>query len=575
MDKKINFRILMLVVTIISLTGCGLSRIPASDVKDPSSPISSRETPVTQELGCFGDMLTTYRRIQTGAPTLTQSAKTIPIAVISVADKTGVYNNFGVSEIPKDMTDMAIGSIAKIGGALRLIHIPKDEEYVTSYYAEFGRSSGMDQSGNHVSLPSFFSKFAPRHYQNNVILVYGNLTEYDRTLKNHKTGLDGSIDYMSTDTRQGVLKQGTSEQQVYEDRADDSGGLSASYGNVENVSRMTMDFRVVKLNDGGMVSSESAVTNTILLYQRAEDKSFGVSLNGKSLGTLSTFGISGAVGYANTMTNVDARHAALRMLIERSAMEALGKTYNLPYWRCLAKEKAEEKNTNNVVDNSEKVFVVKPNDSIQLSDEAIRNVSNGIANQYPNSMMDKNVDLNVISAVKRYFEREDYLDKDTRSISFIQRPSEVSQSLDYLASNSPRVSEIQEFVAMEKKKFNTQKAEEKQKNEEWLSRLEERINSKNRSGQCGQRFFNEHIYHENYFPLIKGENEKFNPYFYPMVDTKECLFNQVASAYGKGFEQIKSEHKVYGKSKANDRNSDLFASLWINIPIELNARWKY
>ena len=566
MNKAINVLIAIMAVTLIGLTGCGFSGIPASDVKDPASSISSRETPVTKELGCFGDMLTTYRRIQTGKIDANNSALSIPVAVVSVTDKTGVYNTFGVSEIPLDMTDMAIGSVAKIGGALRLIHIPKNEEYVAAYNAGFANQH------------PFFGNFVSRQYLGSNILIYGNLTEYDRTLKNYKTGFDGSLDYLSTKTRQGILKQGTAEQQVFEDRTGDSAGISGSYGNIENVSRMTMDFRVVKLNDGGVISNESVVTNTILLYQKANDKSFGVSLNGKSLGTLSTFGVSGAVGYANTMTDVDARHAALRMLIERSVVEALGKTYNLPYWRCLAKEEVKKETTNNPEDNQEKMFVVRPNDPVKLSDESIKILNNSTSEeyQYPNSMMDKNIDLNVISAVKRYFEREDYLNKN-RLISFVSRPSDISSNLNYLTTNPLRVAEIKKFIDVEKKKIEKskiQKTEVKQEGEDWLPKLQGRLQFN--KAECGQYYFNEDIYYEYAFPLKKGENEQFNPYYYVKVDTKQCLFEQVISAYrGKTIEQLKIKYPIYGKSKTQSLNSDFFATLWLNIPIELNARWKY
>jgi hypothetical protein len=576
MSNKKNLLTVITVAIGITLTGCGLSTIPASDVKDPSSPISSRETPVTKELGCFGDMLTTYRRIITSEKTVTDKAKLIPVAVVSVIDKTGVSNNDGVSEIPQDMTDIAIGSVAKIGGALRLIHIPRNEEYSTS---------GIPFTGNGQVL---FGDFSSRHYKSSTptVLIYGSLTEYDRTLKNHKTGFDGSIDYLSTKTRQGILKQGTVEQQVYEDRNDDSAGISGSYADIENVSRMTMDFRIVKIDGANLIKNESVVTNTILLYQRAKDHSFGVSLNGKSLGGLSTFGVGGAAGYANTMTDVDARHAALRMLIERSVMESLGKTYNLPYWRCLAKKVAEEDNSKKPDhEEIEPKFVVRPNDAVKLSRNAINVLTTTNNGQYPESMIDKDIDkdtpvaseadLNVINAVKRYFDQDDYFDENTL-IAFLKRPVKRVPEPLYLLSDGQLISEMeQKRTKIAAKK--TQTVDDKT----WLSQWQSMVSNENSASdtpECGHYYF---VTDQGAKKSVFGEdetaaNKKFNLDRYMRVDTKDCLFNQVASAYGgKTLEQLRSEYNIYGKPQAKYLDSDLFATLWLNIPIELNARWKH
>jgi hypothetical protein len=440
--------------------------------------------------------------------------------------------------------------------------------------------SGVTNGGNGQVL---FGNFSARHYQSPTVLIYGSLTEYDRTLKNYKTGFDGSLDYLSTKTRQGILKQGTAEQQVFEDRNGDAGGLSGSDTNVENLSRMTMDFRVVKIDDANLIRSESVVTNTILLYQKAKDKSFGVSLNGKSLGILSTFGVSGAVGYANTMTDVDARHAAVRMLIERSVMEALGKTYNVPYWRCLAKEDVTKEVNPKDPDNEEyeAKFIVRPNDTVRLSKKAI-NMLTSVTNdyQYPDSMIDKDepnseADLNVINAVKRYFERDDYINKD-KLITFFKRPTEKSVSNLYLISNEQRISEIQEKTADIAKK--QQKIDEIKMFKTWISKWEKILPKDN--SECGQYYFINDYDAPN---SILGEdetegNKKFNPDRYMQVDTKTCLFNRVLSVYGKkNAKDLYAKYQIYGNGTGeySMTNPDFFSTLWLNIPIELNARWKY
>ena len=85
---------------------------------------------------------------------------------------------------------------------------------------------------------------------------------------------------------------------------------------------MTMDFRVVYASVGDVVNNSSS-TNTVQVYQRGNDLSFGLSVDGNS------------IGYSTERSVVDARHKAIRLLIEWGVIEALGRYSYVPYWKCL------------------------------------------------------------------------------------------------------------------------------------------------------------------------------------------------------------------------------------------------
>jgi hypothetical protein len=489
--------------------------------------------------------------------------------VLCIFVNSGSYSKqYGNSEVPEDMTDIAIGAISKIGGPIRLM--PLDMENLQK------------------------------------LVIYGSLTEYDRSLQNSKGGVDANADYLSSKTR---INTGTTGQVIYEDRPENDGGISASHNKLKNVSRMTMDFRVVRMNEGGMINTASVVTNTILLYQTAETKSFGINLNGKSLGLLSTFGATGALGYSDSMTEVDARHAAIRILIERSIMDLLGKEYKLPYWRCHAKEITKE-----VIVNGEKQkktrFEIDRNRMYELDD--------------------KDNDDVVINLIKRYYNKDDY--RSTTAINFFERPTSIENNKrdkKFIIDDTQPISsnkglfisddirkEIQKFIDQEKKNQKQTTIAEKWVRElksgkvyndkdfkrewwqkeitnrkiheddvtlkkRWIEDLEEKIGEYT---ECKAYVFISDIYYtmptpEDYvipiFPKELEARRKYkNPYHYAQIKTKQCLMSQIIDAYGKKFEEDAWKNKREDYNKGNINETDFFTNLWLNLPINQNKKWE-
>lgn len=319
------------------LVGCASE---SNTVKDPvklQSPIKNRSA-LSASLTCFGDLLAGYRHMVYEG----QSAKPLTISIQSVKDATGISNELNTKEIPNDMTDMAIGIASSIGGALRIAHVPSSQERIDASYV---RNMG-------ISTPEM--KFKQYQASN---LIYGALTEYDRSLGNKKNEYKLGSEFGGG---QGDTK------------------LNSTFGNIRNVSRMSMDFRIID-NNTGQVFNSLASSNTVLLTQLGSDQSYGLSVNGN------------AIGYVNSETEVDARHAAIRLLIERGLIETIGKLERVPYWRCLPED----------TDN-------------QLRPEQPVKFGNALAASSENKITPKVelTDENVIADIKMDFEYGDYEDKN-------------------------------------------------------------------------------------------------------------------------------------------------------------------
>ncbi|ALG66509.1 hypothetical protein [Beggiatoa leptomitoformis] len=254
-------------------------------VKEPETLPTPRKTVLSDGLACFGDMLAEYRRLETFG----QQLRPLNIAIVSVKDATGISSEEYNHEVPSNMTELALGVAAKIGGALRIANIPADEEITNALRLK------------QLGFTQYEQAFKVKQYLSDAIVIYGALTEYDRLLDNAKRSFNAGSDF-------GGGKGATT--------------VDFSTATVTNIARITMDFRIVFNGTGDIVNHASA-TNTLLLYQNAHDLSFGISINSQS------------IGHLTSITEVDARHAAIRLLVEMGLISSLGKYNLVPYWQCL------------------------------------------------------------------------------------------------------------------------------------------------------------------------------------------------------------------------------------------------
>lgn len=276
-------KITVVTITTIMLSACSVSSRQNEFSRHLEYP-SQTQTRATNFLGCFGDMLTTYRT--NGA-----SVTPLKIAIVDVKDATNVSSaSYPDSEIPNNFTDMTLGLVSKIGGPVRISHIPSSSELLDA-----ARYKGINPKG------SMLGDFRPSHYDYSRIQLYGALTEYDRVVDSKKRNLDGGFE----------IGGGSA-----------TTDLNVTASKVRNVARMTMDFRVASANVGDVVNNSSS-TNTVQVYQYGNDLQFGISVDGQS------------IGYSHEISVVDARHKAIRLLIEWGIVEALGRYSYVPYWKCL------------------------------------------------------------------------------------------------------------------------------------------------------------------------------------------------------------------------------------------------
>ncbi len=217
-------------------------------------------TGMTKSLACFGDMLADYNRIMNNG-----QLRPIRAAIMTAKDATDVSTRtYANSEIPSDFKDMTIGIASKIGGPLRILHVPGTVEIVDAI-----RLNTTNQNAKENITP-----FTARHYNKDSIQIYGAITEYDRLLSNSKIKPVASAEF---------------------GKGDGLTNIEATLQREKNVARMTIDFRIVHPNTGDVINHAGS-TNTLELYQLGKDNSFGLSIGDQT------------IGLSKSDSIVDARH---------------------------------------------------------------------------------------------------------------------------------------------------------------------------------------------------------------------------------------------------------------------------
>jgi len=195
-----------------------------------------------------------------------------------ILDKTGTSAP-SKGEIPYDVTDMMKTSLNNIGGGI--LFVPYNPVYMQQLaitgYTEWGE------------------KLIPG------VVIDGGITEFDRSLSTIGDGIEGGV----------ASSLGSSPF-----------GLDFGNDNKSSVSRATVDFNLIDFKRNVGIPHKSA-TNSIELYKSVGEKSIGATIYGVTLGSNST------------VKHIQARHEAIRLLIQLSVIQIVGKYKQLPYWRLL------------------------------------------------------------------------------------------------------------------------------------------------------------------------------------------------------------------------------------------------
>ncbi len=203
---------------------------------------------------------------------------TLRVQTTQVQDETGSSAASG-AEIPFDITKMIMSAINGIGGSI--VFIPYDPVYIKNQAA--------------LNMTTLEGKLKPD------VVLNGGITEFDRALEAGSSGIDFGGQF-------GAGKN--------------SPGVDLGKQDRDSVSSITIDLNITDIETMAMVPRVQAV-NTMRVFKAASDLDLGFSIFG------ATF------GYKSSVKKIQGRHAAVRVLVDLSVLETLGKYLNLPYWKCV------------------------------------------------------------------------------------------------------------------------------------------------------------------------------------------------------------------------------------------------
>jgi hypothetical protein len=218
-----------------------------------------------------------------------------------VGDNTGSSMATG-GEIPRDITEIMKSALNSIGG--RTVYIPYDPSFIQNQMV--------------TGYSNFANKVIPD------VVLTGGITEFDRGLETRGTNTDASAsaefkglpsDFPSTNTE-------------------------IRYSNAEKfgLARITLDFNLLDFQTMTGLSRMNT-TNSMEVRKVLADRELGISLFGQS------FGGKGSI------KKVQGRHAAVRVLVELSMIELVGKHLMLPYWRLLGNDANPDRVVLDSIDN--------------------------------------------------------------------------------------------------------------------------------------------------------------------------------------------------------------------------------
>lgn len=203
------------------------------------------------------------------------SSKQLKIMPQEIGDVTGTSTSTGY-EIPKDVTEMVKSTLNSIGG--NILFIPYDTQFMAN-------TAGTGYS-------DFADKVLPE------VIISGGITEFDRALvtKGDSTDLDIEMPKM--------------------------GGINFTDTNKSSLASVTLDFNMLDFKTFTGIPRIQAI-NSVKLTKSTKEDSFGFTIKS------ATFGVKGDI------KKVQGRHAAVRLIVQLSMIEIIGRYAKLPYWRLI------------------------------------------------------------------------------------------------------------------------------------------------------------------------------------------------------------------------------------------------
>lgn len=266
-------RFLLLSLALGFLSSCGDMNPKNVDIQLEKSAPVEKVTSYTQALSDLGLMSQIY---DTGL---------MKVQSQDIADETGASVSSG-GEIQRNVTEIMKSTLNSIGGNVRFI------EYNPSYI----------QNQMVSGYSSFDKKAIPD------VVITGGITEFDRGLETRGDGTnaDAEVDFRGLPN---WLPSKT---------------VGASYGDNTKTgkARITLDFNLKDFQSLASIPRMST-TNSMEVYKGMREEEVGITLFGP------TFGLKGSI------KKVQGRHEAVRVLVQVSMIQMIGKYLALPYWRLM------------------------------------------------------------------------------------------------------------------------------------------------------------------------------------------------------------------------------------------------
>lgn len=211
------------------------------------------------------------------------SGKVLYVQTRSIGDSTGLSHPLVGSELPNDVTEMVRSAINRVGP--RVVYVPFQPDYVIAHA----------QQGSKIQLTQ------PD------VLITGAITEFDRAIGSAGKGANARA----------TIGGGRGQTDLSWDRKA-----------ATTLSDLSLDLNLVDFSTQTMIPRVQAA-NTIRVLNQTFDDGFDFAIYGNAFGVVS-----------NTRY-LQGRHSAIRLLVDLSVLEVLGRHANVPYWRCIPNAKPD------------------------------------------------------------------------------------------------------------------------------------------------------------------------------------------------------------------------------------------
>ena len=256
------------------LTGCTAINPKPEQLQLPVEAPVARQTSFSAALTELGMQSTIYGN------------KLLKIQCREIEDVTGTSYHSG-GEIPKSVTVMVRSALNAIGG--QVIYIPYWPEYV----------AGAKVSG----YPESKSKLVPD------VILSGGITEFDRGL----TTVDRTRNF-DAQTEDVLNAPSWFDNKTI--------GLDYAKGDKWNKAKIAIDFNLVSYRALCGIPKMQA-SNGLMVYKGIEEEELGFTLFGPTL------------GLRGSVKKIQGRHDAVRLLVQVSVIQLVGRFLDLPYWQLI------------------------------------------------------------------------------------------------------------------------------------------------------------------------------------------------------------------------------------------------